>query len=111
MATNVFFVYMDGRVVPYDSRIHRSLVDQFLLWKSREACVNSLLIAGDRFDHRDLKKTFSEHSDYNVPDQNPDGAGNCFQGKITGWHSTGFDVQTRQSLKPLIVKVLGVRCM
>ena len=97
--------------VPYDPIFHLNQAWIFIYWDKEE-----ILLVGwsrkfeeqqpsKRLQHRDLY----EWSNKFAPRRNPDGAGRIWQQKIDLWGSGSFNLITPKSMRPKILKALGIK--
>ncbi len=106
---------IEGRVVPYDYRMHHEMARDFLFWQTGPEG-KPLLVVGDAvygfitIGHKGLLKT-AKRLGAEVPDGNPDGAGRLgfTSFRIDSWSSTGFKVDTPADLRPIIENALGMK--
>ena len=96
----------------YESVKHLLKLWNFLYWHNQDNHKESLLIVGngkyglDSGSHQNLL-ICAKNNGCDVPDYLMDGAGNLgFDGKVSGWKSSGFNVTTPEDLQSLILNAL-----
>lgn len=99
----------EGELREYETEKHLGAASNFLFWDEEE-----ILIIGDgvyldpRSDHRALAEMAHIYG-VNLPAASPDGAGWVDLGRISGWQSTGYGVETPIRLKDTILRLVTGR--
>lgn len=85
---------------------HAHLAHKFLFWGTPE---RGTLLVGPRATefHRSLYASAKHNGDF--PQKTPHAAGDCNNGEITGWVSTGYRVWTDDILREPIEEALGMK--
>ncbi|MBU4082735.1 hypothetical protein KKB98_02200 [Patescibacteria group bacterium] len=96
-----YFVDFDG-CVPYEINVHAALVYKFLFWEKDET-----LLAGS--SHFKAHSEILKEAHQNAPNEKANGAGEIFGSEIMYWDSIGYNILTPEKLRPIIVKIIGVK--
>lgn len=100
--------------VPYNKDIHLKEAWLFLFWEKEEI----LLIGWSCDFQRKIEQQFLRRLHHQnlyewakelAPKRNPDGAGCISSGKVELWGSGDFQLITPKSMRPKILKALGIK--
>ena len=99
-----YFIDFASAAVPYKKEKHAKEAYKFLFWAEE-----GILLVGSK--ELKIHKWLHMTACSLAPERNPDGAGDmCYDdGGVTYWGSTGFQIETPEMYKPLILEVLGVK--
>ncbi len=93
-------------VEPYKPSEHLASAYKFLYWSVEW----DVLVVGNPgiTRHRVLREIAAGRYDY-LMYHAPSGAGGIVpSGEVSDWHSSGFDLETPEYLRPIILKALGI---
>lgn len=117
--TKVVIVWLDFRnkkVIPYDKNAHGECVEKFLGWISESG--ELAILTGELSPIYGITQHIKVHNaactiidqigESDILDKKPHIAGDCFMGKIIGWESEGYKVETPEYMRPVISEALGI---
>jgi hypothetical protein len=101
----------DTHVVSYQAEKHLPSACKFLYWPAQDSPrYEALLVVGRHSPRLEKHKRLIEELNgrYGTQERRPSGAGEVYFNKKVGWHSHGFELETPEELRPLILKALGI---